>query len=149
MTKVSNRAAGIYVKIERAKRHLRDLEALVQDFFASNPYEIVVHDEPHTGDRVFKVRILQEPPLEWSAIVGDLVHNLRAALDLLICELVRGEGRLVTDKTGFPIAKGAKEFKSGYQQKLQGASNEVVQIVKRLKPYKGGTTPCGGFTASI
>lgn len=137
----NSRTAGIYVKVERAKKHVRDLEALVEGFFESSPYEIVVQDQPDTGDRVFRVKILHQPPLEWGAIVGDVVHNLRATLDLLVCELVRGEGNTVTDTTGFPIAKGANEFKSGYLRKVQGAPKEAIRLIKRLKPYKGGNEP--------
>jgi len=141
MPNANDAAAGIFVKIERAKKHLYDLEQLIQEFFTSNPYRIEIHDEASTGDRVFKVRTPHSPPLEWSAIVGDIVHNLRAALDLLICELVRAEGNRVTDTTGFPIGKGAKQFKSGYLQKVSGVSKEAIQLIKAAKPYKGGNEP--------
>jgi hypothetical protein len=137
----SDRAAGIYVKVERAKEHVRDLETLVQGFLQSNPYEIVVQDEPDTGDRVFRVKVNSEPPLKWSAIIGDAIHNLRAALDLLVCELVRGEGNPVTVETGFPIFKSAKAFKSGFSGKVKGAPKEAIDLIKRAKPYKGGNEP--------
>lgn len=137
----SSRTAGIYVKVERAKKHVRDLEALVEEFFKSNPYEIVVQDELDTNDRVFRVKILHQPPLEWGAIVGDIVHNLRASLDLLVCELVRGEGNTVTDSTGFPVAKGVKEFESGLLRKVKGAPEKAICLIKRLKPYNGGNEP--------
>jgi len=138
MTDRSGRTTGIYAKIERAKKHVGDLEASVQGFIQSNPYEVIRHDEPDTGDWVFKVRVLRQPPLELSAIAGDAIHNLRASLDLLVCELVRGERNIVTDKTSFPIARNAKVFKSGHMRMVEGAPHEAIRLIKRLKPYKGG-----------
>lgn len=141
MTSTNDRTAGVYVKVNRAKEHVRDLETLVQRFLQTNPYTIVVQDEPDTGDRVFRVKVLRKPPLELAAIVGDAIHNLRAALDLLICELVRGEGEAVMDTTGFPVAKSAEAFKSGHLRKVKGAPKEAIDLIKRAKPYKGGNEP--------
>lgn len=132
---------GIRIKVERAKEHVRNLEVLVQRFLQSNPYQVIHEDEPDTGDWVFRVKVLQQPPLEWSGIVGDAIHNLRAALDLLVCELVRGAGKPVTDQIGFPIAKGVKEFESGYLRKVKGAPKEAIRLIRRCKPYKGGNEP--------
>ncbi len=141
----SSRTAGIYAKVERAKKHVRELEALVQGFFETNPYEIVVQDDPDTGDRAFTVKILHQPPLEWSAVVGDAVHNLRAALDLLVCELVRGEGQPIKDNTSFPIFRSKdafdNAFKSGVPGQIKGAPKDAIRLIRRLKPYKGGNEP--------
>ena len=47
--------------------------------------EPVVGTTPGTKD--WLLHVSEEVPPEFSAILGDSIHNLRAALDLLACEL--------------------------------------------------------------
>ncbi len=102
----------------------------------NNPYE-----EPDTGDLVHRVEVFDQPPLFWSAIAGDCVHNLRSSLDLLVCEMVRANGRPVTPDTAFYIAKSADAFKSGYNGKIQGTPKCAVDLIKKAKPYQGADNP--------
>ncbi len=138
MASASDRATGSNIKIERAKTHVRELEALVQEFLQSSPYAVVREEDPETGDLVYRLRVLRQPPLAWSAIVGDAVHNLRTALDLLACELVRANGGRVNEDTGFPIGKDVHALKSMLKNKIGGASEEAIRHIRSLNPYPGG-----------
>lgn len=134
--------SGVRVKVERAKEHIDNLEPLVQGFLQSKPYEVFPYNEPDTGDLVYKAKVLAQPPLWWSAVIGDAIHNLRSSLDLLICELVRAEGKEVKPNTGFPVFKNAvaftNAFKSGPPGQIKGAPKVAVDLIKKAKPYKGG-----------
>jgi hypothetical protein len=129
------------MKVERAKHHFRDLHARYEGFREANPYEAVAYDEPHTGDLVYKAKVPDQPPLWWSTIAGDCVHNLRSSLDLLVCEMVRAEGEPVTSYTEFPIARSPDAFSSSYIRKVKGAPQGAVEIIKEAKPYKGADNP--------
>lgn len=133
---------GVRIKVERAKEHVRNLEVLVEGFKQTNPYEVVAYDEPDTGDLVYEVKVLAQPPPWWGAVVGDAIHNLRSSLDLLVCELVRAEGKEIKPNTGFPVFKNAvafaNAFKSGVPGQIKGAPKMAVDLIKRAKPYKGG-----------
>ncbi len=132
---------GVWIKVERAKEHFRDLYARYQEFRQTNPYERVVYDEPDTGDLVYKAKVLADPPVEWSAIVGDTVHNLRSSLDLLVCELVRAEGHEVKPNTAFPVFKSASAFSNAFKPgppgQIKGAPKAAVDVIKAAEPYKG------------
>jgi hypothetical protein len=134
--------SGVWIKVERAKEHISNLEALVKGFIQSNPYEVVPYDEPDTGDLVFKVKASDQPPLWWSGVLGDAVHNLRSSLDLLVCELVRANGERVKPNTGFPVFKSAtaaaNAFKAGPPGQVKGAPKAAVDLIKNAKPYPGG-----------
>jgi hypothetical protein len=132
---------GVWIKVERAKVHFRDLQARYERFLEAKPYRAVRDDEPHTGDLVWRVEVSEQPPLYWSAIAGDCVHNLRSALDLLVCEMVRAEGERVTKDTTFLISKSADAFKSGYIGKIQGTPKVAVDLIKKAKPYQGADNP--------
>jgi hypothetical protein len=80
---------GPKLKVQRAMHHLSDLETALKAFFETGLYELVTDTDPKTGDEVFRVRIHKCIPGEVSIIAGDIVHNLRSALDQMICGLVR------------------------------------------------------------
>lgn len=83
------------------------------------------------------MRINESVPIQWSANVGDIIHNLRSALDHLAYELVQANGRLAT-KTTFPISDNEAKFKAHFPQALHGASTTAISTIESLKPYKGG-----------
>ena len=42
--------SGPKLKVERAKKHIAELEALLQTFHQSNPYELVLNQDAKTGE---------------------------------------------------------------------------------------------------
>jgi hypothetical protein len=132
---------AVRIKVERAKHHFRDLQARYERFQENEPYRAVRDDEPDTGDLVWRVKVSEQPPLPWSAIIGDCVHNLRSCLDLLICEIVRARGKRVTDDTGFPIFRSADVFESDHARKVQGVPKAAVDLIKEAEPYQGADNP--------
>ncbi len=71
-------------------------------------------------------------------MIGDVVHNLRAALDHLACQLVIHGGGKVTPKTEFPIKASLANFRKKVGEHLASASPLAVLFVETCKPYKGG-----------
>ena len=82
---------------------------------------------------------LREPvPRVVSSLIGDCVHNLRAALDLMACDLVRLNGGS-DENVNFPFPKHAKDFDREINRKnMNRASLDVVELIKTLQPYEGG-----------
>jgi hypothetical protein len=132
---------GVWIKVDRAKHHFRDLQAQYERFQEVQPYRVVTEDEPGTEDLISRIEFSEQPPLLWSAIVGDCVHNLRASLDLLVWEMVRAEGKPVTAQTGFPIFESPEDFESRYMAKVKGAPQAAVDIIKEAEPYEGAGNP--------
>src|SRR5918995_3001656 len=89
-----DRLAGVRLKIERARKHIRDLETETSAYLNSSPhpYQLRAEDDPATGDEVYRVRVLFPIPESIPLIVGDAVHNLRSALDHLAWQLVESGG---------------------------------------------------------
>jgi len=76
------------VKLNWAGVHLRFLQERVQAFIDSKPHEVEPQLDPDTGEIVIYGEALREPPMqEWGVIIGDIVHNLRSALDHLVWAL--------------------------------------------------------------
>lgn len=128
-------------KILRAKQHVDDVEATIRGYQATNPYELVVADEPETGNRVIKVGRIREPiPVALRLLIGDAAHNLRSALDhFAYCAVPTP-----TAQTAFPVWRkprtpSALDLQSLVRGKLQGASNGLVAALTAMQPYCGGS----------
>jgi len=129
------------LKIERSKRHVTDLRGAVEAYFAERPCALVVEKFPNEeapNTLAWIARIRHPVPLSISPIIGDVVHNLRAALDLLACDLVRLNHKS-TRKVSFPFSTREEDLSKAIKERnfhLAGA--DVVQATRRLKPYSGG-----------
>ena len=95
---------GSWIKLHRSAQHIAELECNIQNYLNSKPFGLVKVEEQN-GDLVSRIKLLQPIPIEWSAIIGDAVHNMRSALDLLAWQLVVHNGGKPTNKTCFPISK--------------------------------------------
>jgi hypothetical protein len=129
---------GVRVKIERANRHISDLESEIQSYFGRNPYRVIREIDPKTGGYIFRLHIDEDIPSCISGIIGDIVHNLRAALDQLVSQLVIANSQQPSRRAGFPIAASIQKFEPDAQGKLKGIGVRANRLIRRLKPYKGG-----------
>lgn len=129
---------SVYGKIERAKEHISELEAEIKRFIESRPYEVIPYEDSKSGDRVYVLRVHASLPLRCNSIVGDAIQNLRASFDYLVRQLVLSNGGKPGQHTAFPISRSAEEFESNGLGKVKGASKDAVNLIRHLKPYKGG-----------
>lgn len=128
---------GAILKIDRANRHVHEIESEIRAFKNRNPFGLYCEEEPGSGDLVYKISIKEDVPILLSAPIGDCIHNLRAAFDIVACQIVTlGNGR-VSSQTQFPIFSSSKKFRSKVGRNLQGASQAAISVVERLQPYQG------------
>lgn len=131
---------GPRLKLERAKRHIDELAPLVRDFLAGNPYEIIEETDPETGKHSARVKIHADPDPGWSLVIGDAIHNLRSALDLLYYQLVIANRKTPSTRDEFLISNSEADFHNGARPILwKRVGNQAFEIIRdRVKPYRGG-----------
>ncbi len=78
-----------WAKANRAQHHVRSLGQQVEAFRASTPYTVVPQATDTPGRTEYRLRVHQPMPVEISTTVGDVLHNLRSALDSLAYEIAR------------------------------------------------------------
>jgi hypothetical protein len=83
---------------------------------------------------VHLVRIYGTGPPEWGVILSELFHDLRSALDNLMWELVLANGQTAARASSFPIHQ--KRNDDDVRTKTAGASNDAVQVIADLQPYR-------------
>ena len=129
---------GAHNKLARARRHLDEIRAAIAAFFATQPYEIMREEETSTGDLVYRLRIHQEVPGDWSLIVGDVLHNMRSALDHLAWRLVELNNNTPGRHTQFVICADQAAFQRAAPNNLRGVSQTAMTFIENLRPYRGG-----------
>jgi hypothetical protein len=141
--------AGCFAKVERAEHHYDTLHSQIGAFMGKEPkpYGLVPEVQEDAGRNVWRLRIFEEPPLEWSTIVGDYVHNLRAALDHLIWVLVKANGFKPGRGHAFPIfdVEPPKDSGNGerrrWNRQVYGLHPNVVRFIELCQPYNRPDSP--------
>lgn len=128
---------GARMKLQRAEEHLGQFRVEHDRFLNErNPYRMLREADPEPGYYVWRVKIVEHPPLEkWAAIVGECVHSLRSALDHTAYELVR-INRPTYEASEFPIIKDKAFWDQAQMRKLPGLDRKVLAQIKWLQPYR-------------
>lgn len=137
------RLALIRPKIQRAKEHIRDLHVEVRAFLSTppEPYVISTKRDPQTRELIYYVSsAVEEVPSRIGLIVGDVVENLRSALDYLAYQLVLvgSPGVEPGRNVCFPVSENATRYNSETPGKVKGMRKDAIKAINALKPYKGG-----------
>jgi hypothetical protein len=151
--------AGARLKTRRAHNHLVALEKRVQRFVDSEPYAIYSEKDPPAREHIVFLKVLKPPRLEdWAIVAGDVLHNLRSALDHIVWELaIRHLGKppypLERDwkRLAFPIFREKCVYLYGPDKKatkkiLRGSGLDQIRSVdpafqalfKSLQPFRDG-----------
>ena len=112
-------------KIVRAREQLHTLERKIDRFCKSKSYTIKKERDLQTGEDLMIFHATKPIPLKWSIIIGEIIHDLRSALDHAIYELTilnRGEALSGTE---FPIFEDEDK-----------ALNQQGTIAGMRRPYR-------------
>ena len=127
-----------YLKVSRAESHIAELRGRVNTWLASDP---ISHRAAINEDRLgwtLHLVVRQAPPLEeWATIVGDIVHNLRTALDALVWTLATADGREPDRPTQvqFPIVLNSNNWDVEARRRLSDLPAKHVDRIKSLQPF--------------
>jgi DNA primase len=132
MTTADERLAPILFKIDRAKKHIADLDADRKAFLDTRPYAVGAKRDPQTRKPIYYVTKVDPTPIALAATIGDIIQNLRSALDHLAYQLFlvgtagsAGAGRRVY----FPIARDAAEYKKDSARKVKGLRQDALDAI--------------------
>jgi hypothetical protein len=130
----------VIMKIERAKRHMEELESVMRVFFGSKPYRF--SGKPDTRRRCveYTVDTAKPVPAEIPLVVGDVIQNLRSALDQVAYQLYLkgGDSHRRASRVSFQIFDSFKEYQQEKLKKLPGVRAAAVAKIDAIQPYKGG-----------
>ncbi len=129
---------GPKLKIERANDHITELQSLVQIFCESQSYTSRLDVEPD-GQQALKVIFDLSPfPSKIPVIIGDILFQLRSALDHLVCALAIHNGANKVSDISFPTGTSRDHFEKQAKERLHRLSLDAKAMVSNLEPYNGG-----------
>mgnify|MGYP001593026434 CR=1 FL=1 len=132
-----NRAMDHHEKLTWACKHLDRLEQEIRAFIESGPYTPLFEKQVEPGEWVTRITVRHAIPAYWSLIVGDVLHNLRSALDNLAYALVEKESGPPPKPTHvqFPIFDAPDDFKAKRKRYLAGMNARAVAVIEGLQPF--------------
>ena len=131
--------AGVHSKIERAKKHIGDLNAVLVSSKHSGGNEVLRYLDPKTGNPHYRVTSLKPIPDEIPLIAGDAIHCLRSALDQLAYRFWESFGSHGSIKTvAFPVTELASNYEAEIRRKIKGITGPVEAAFKAVEAYQGG-----------
>lgn len=125
-------------KLERAQSHLTTLHAEVDKFRADSPYDFKMTSAGNKrwqADIYVTVSVTQAPqtPDSWPLITGDILTNLRAALDHAVFPHIRAKKPdLHQQYIQFPI----EDAKAQWENKIKWFQRTVSKVVGQAQPYR-------------
>ncbi|NZD64552.1 hypothetical protein HX900_26115 [Rhizobium sp. WYCCWR 11290] len=119
---------------------MRQLEESFEAYITKQPIQCVTRLlEVDPSYIAWKLIVTEAAPPEWPAIIGDIIHNLRASLDLLACELVEMNGHRDISDVYFPFAGSEDQLDHMISKRnFDKAAPQAIALVKELKPFRGG-----------
>ena len=137
---------GAREQVYGAREHLDLLRPEIKDFtkVVSNRVSLQYQKGVvNIGGKIREVPIgsLRAPsnlpaPPRTARLIGEVVQNLRVALDFLIYEMACFDSKSIVEKSQFVIVDSPEEFK-GQLWHLRGMSADHIAAIERLQPYKG------------
>ena len=138
----NERLIPIRVKVDRAKKHLTDFEAEAPKFRQVSSRVVGPKRDLKTGKRSIDILPVEVPVASFNliAIAGDIIQNLRSALDHLAYQLVLigNPGVEPSKDVGFPICARTEDYESVKVRKVKGMRPDAIKKIDSVKPYKGG-----------
>jgi hypothetical protein len=138
----ASRLALVRAKVERAKKNLIDMEAVLHEFHGGIPgrARYIKALKSKAGEI-----IRYDLPFDTLAAAGDIVNNLRSSLDHLVYQLADAfdpncDPR-VLETISFPIGEDLAEYKSLKRRIVKVIHPDAIKLIDDLKPYKSGDNP--------
>lgn len=99
-------------KIGRAGERRDEAQRLIAEWQNCDPVQSVIRPDLATGGLHYVATVIKPLPPRLPLVVGDLVHNLRSALDHIVCQLFLANGGVAANArhVAFPIAGSAGSY---------------------------------------
>lgn len=134
------------LKLERALYHINELEKCRKEFLNSNPYETsCLPIKPDKDGKTKQYDLIWKKnnpiPDQFNLILGDAIHNIRAAFDYLAFALVKSYAKdsPVKEKDiSFPFTQNREQFEKHVKERLPYLCKnlKLIDRIEKLQPYK-------------
>lgn len=128
-------------RIERAKEQRRDLEVEMRAWAKTDAYRVATQFEAETGNTLFYIDHLAEITPKLNALISEILHSLRTALDNLAYQLFlvcRTDPADEGERIYFPIYDDSKTTEADAFGKIKTFRDEMKDAIRKVNPCKSG-----------
>jgi hypothetical protein len=130
---MSDPFASAHRKIARAKEHLNNLSKEIRAFIDSGAYEQVVEDDTDRPGYTFhKIRLTKTIPRSIEHIAGDVITNLRSALDHACFGVAMASGNPDPRYAYFPFARNVEGLENAIKGYCKDVPKEIYPLFRSL-----------------
>ena len=125
------------LKLARASTHMAELNSSMNTWVAGRPFGSAKELSDDRLSWMLKLAVKTMPPVdEWSLILGDVLHNLRSALDACVWEFAQ-IGGVPPQPTAiqFPIVRDEARWNDSRRRNLQTVPEEIAERVRLVQPF--------------
>jgi hypothetical protein len=138
---VAGSLEGPAAKLARAESQFAVLQDEIESLWPDKPWP--VEAKPHRGGLEYRFYLGELPSVEpaWALIAGEIMFNLRCALDHLIWELHvrhfrdRTLPKGVETASQFPIFDSPAKFRANGVRRIESLSERDRRAIRFLQPY--------------
>lgn len=125
-------------KLTRAHEHIADVEARIGRFLATDFYRIRFEADQRANRLKIIFDSLHQPDKAINSVIGDVIGNLRSALDYALVALVKPiTGK--SDNIGFPFADNVNGFTGEATKSLKVCDPIILNhFINEVQAYNGG-----------
>jgi hypothetical protein len=126
---------GARTKLDRAQHQLHVLGDTLAAFAEDEPYQLATRVAPGASedlvDYVYVVTNLTPTRPEFAAVIGEILHNFRSALDYFVYAAATRH----SFSTQFPIFHRATDWPAKSPPMMRNVPERYVRIVEESQPY--------------
>lgn len=135
---MKNKLYGAHLKLAHALELVNELELKVQTYFDPDKIKLEIVTYNDEGARIARIKHSDPFPELLPLRVGDIITNIKSSLDYLAVELSKLKTGKKKNRAHFPIAGSYEEYQNLEVKLKKQFSDEVIELFKEFKPYKGG-----------
>ena len=134
---------AILLKVERAYDQTKLLASLQTEYVEAKPrpYRVDPSIQSNLAEHIFRLRFDSPIPLDFSILFGEIIYNLRSAIDQCVFQLALDKTGVEHDKTMFPIFKDPGEFRRFGEWRIKDIGDGPKAFIKSLQPYSDRSLP--------
>jgi hypothetical protein len=145
MAKRTPDLSGVRLKLHRAKTHLDCVRSETDAFLERDPAPFGIRTDctprPDKSIEYILYSVIREPPPRELALpIGDVIQNIRGALDHLVYELATPRARK-SIRLQFPIFLDECEFKVRSSPLIKSIGGDERTLIERVQPYVAWDPP--------
>ncbi|WP_099539919.1 MULTISPECIES: hypothetical protein [Stenotrophomonas] len=134
--KFLGRFQDAYSKYTHAQTHLATLVGLFNELHQESWWRPEKVDEEPRGK--VRIELLREPTIDWSLVVGDLVHNLRGCLDYATCGMIEvADPRADLKDIQFPFGRFGQSLNSKERRRICGLGGQAIARIEEIRAAYG------------